>query len=112
MALATLFNIPGAEDTLLQFSFANQDEHFKITSKINDVFDLNTTNYPLDPIPLHDFGAWLYTHQQAHNTMNAVLGIIGNDLTGLDLKDRAQVAAWIWLHANEHVQAANILRLK
>ena len=111
MALATLLNIPGEERGMLDFSFANQDEHFKIAERVRAIFDVSLLVQPLDPLRIDDLSGWLYRHQQMHNQQNAVLGIRGNDLTGLDPQDKAQLAGWIWLHFSEHQQAANVLRL-
>lgn len=111
MSIANLYNSPLDERALTQFSFSNQDEHFKIAAKIYRVFGINPQLYPLDPIPVFDMGAWLHTHQQAHNQQNQILGIVGNDLTGLNFRRRDQIAAWTNIHAQEHYLAAQILNL-
>lgn len=111
MTLANLSNIPNDLNTLAIWTFSNQDEHLKIAAAIRRIFNVRVQAYILDPMPLHDRGAWLYNHQQAHNQQNAILGIAGNDLTQVDFDDPAQVASWVDQHNTEHILAAQILRL-
>lgn len=111
MSVANLFNVPGDEEGLLQFSFANAAEHHKIAQGLFDELGVHVEVYILDPLPISDPGAWLYQHQQAHNVQNAALGIAGNDLTTVDLQDKAQLAAWIILHAREHRESSTLLSL-
>jgi len=111
MSVANLFNIPGDEASLSQFSFANAAEHHKIAQALFDDLGIHIDVFILDPLPIFDPGTWLYQHQQAHNIQNAALGIAGNDLTTVDLKDKGQFAAWINLHAQEHRDAARLLAL-
>lgn len=111
MALATLFNVPGNDTEMNVFSFNNQAEHVKIASALQTKFKLPIPNFILDPLPLNDMGTWLQQHQTLHNIMNGTLGTNSNDLTDVSFKDQKQLSEWIWLHAQEHYQAANILRL-
>ena len=111
MSLATLQNVPLNEQAFLMFSFVNADEHAKIVNKARDLLQVDLPSYILDPISFDDLQGWLQRHQQAHNEMDAVLGIRGADLTEVDLENPAQLAAWIWQHSQEHIQAATILRL-
>jgi hypothetical protein len=69
------------------------------------------TTYVLDPIAGFDRDNWLRRHQTAHNDMNEVLGIAGNDLSDVDFKNPKELQAWINLHAQEHLQANDILRI-
>lgn len=111
MSLASLYNIPYDDITNWRWSFSNQDQHWRETEAIQRIFNINLQAYILDPIAVNDFGAWLYRHQAWHNQTNAVLGIIGNDLTGLDITDKSQLANWISLHGDEHRQAAELLKI-
>lgn len=111
MSVANLFNVPGNDEALLQFSFANAAEHHKIVQSLFDDLGIHVESFILDPLPINDPGAWLYQHQQAHNVQNAALGIAGNDLTSVDLKDKGQLAAWIILHGREHREASQLLNL-
>lgn len=113
MTLATLFNIPSDPFAFQQFSFSNAEHHVLIANAIQTLYNQATPAYILDPIPVLDSqggaGVWLYNHQAVHNFQNAVLGIAGNDLTGVDWQKPDEVADWINLHAEEHRTAATRL---
>ena len=112
MGLATLLNLPTTPELLTQFSFANQDSHRKIAAaafaqKNGVVLPV----YPVDPIPLFGGGIQVfgYNHQVMHDAMDALLGIQGQDLTGLNFENEAQLSAWIQQHFIEHYQAETML---
>lgn len=107
--IAALFNIPTDPATLLQFSFHNRDQHELVADKIRRNTGVSIPLFPIDPIVINDFENWLYTHQAMHNSVNAALNVAGNDLTNVDPEKPEQLAAWIRLHASEHVQWGNIL---
>ena len=109
----TLFNIFQDQIGLNQFSFANADLHFRQNNALYAKQSLPPNALPyyvLDPIYLGtDLTNWLQLHQDIHTKVNTLLGIAGNDLTDVDFEKPEQLAAWIWLHAQEHVQAASKL---
>lgn len=111
--LATLYNIFQDKIGLNQFAFANADLHVRQNQAIAVKYGVNLPDYILDPISLENSGSenWLQLHQDIHTRTNSVLGIAGNDLSEVDFKNPDQLAAWIWLHAQEHVQASNKLGL-
>lgn len=111
MALATLYNVPSSDDELNIFSFANADQHTNIARGLIGQYNVFPPFYVLDPLPLRDMGAWLEQHQILHNIMNGVLGTNSNDLTAVDFNDPDQLTEWIWLHAQEHFTAADLLGL-
>lgn len=110
MALASLLNIPATDEERLLWSFAHQDQHVKIA---NAVFqqDANAVLpiYVLDPMPSpknHDgINSWLRLNQSAHNDFSGLLGIDNNDLSSVDWDKPDQVASFIRLHFNEHLEA-------
>lgn len=107
--IAALFNIPTDEITMSRFSFHNRDAHELATDAIFRNTGVTLPLYPIDPIPPDDFPGWLYTHQSMHNSINAALGLTGNDLTDMDPRQLDQLANWIQLHAAEHVTWGNML---
>lgn len=112
MALAAMYNIPGTPEEFFQWTFAHAAHHIDINRAIYEQFNIALSAYILDPFdPTNPSGsdAWAYQHQLMHNAQNLVLGISGFDLSQIDWHDQNQVAAWIALNANEHVQAAAIL---
>lgn len=111
MALAPLFNIPHDEAGISVFSFHNQDAHRQIVLAIQDTMNITLPLYPIDPIPLNDLAGWGDIHQALHADFTRVLGIVGSDFSSVDFNDPAQLSAFIFLHAAEHTQAANMLGL-
>lgn len=112
MALATLYNVPTNMQEMNIFSFSNMDEHVKIAAALFSKAGIYVPLYVLDPIPLNDMGAWLAQHQTLHNIMNGALGTNSDDLTDVNFNDSQQLNQWIWLHAQEHYQAADALNLQ
>lgn len=101
--IAALYNIPTSREQWLQFSFNNFDAHEVAARLLRQTVGSSLDTFVLDPIPFDDFGSWLYTHQTAHNVVNGILGLQGNDLSEMDPQDITQVTEWIELHAKEHV---------
>jgi hypothetical protein len=111
MAIAPLYNIPNDAQSLSVFSFHNQDMHRQIVLAIADTMNIILPLYPIDPVTVHDLAGWAEQHQALHADFTRVLGIVGSDFSSLDFEDPAQLSAWIFLHAAEHTQAADMLRL-
>ena len=108
--LASLFNVFDDQRGLAQFSFANADLHRRQNDAIFAAGGALLPYYVLDPLPLGSARVnWLEAHQALHERVNTVLGIASNDLTDVDFTDRNQLAAWVWLHAQEHLQAVQRL---
>ena len=106
MTIASMYSVPQSEADFMTFSFANQDHHRLVVTSLNKQgYDLTT--YQLDPVPTFDLATWLQRHQQAHNDLNSALGTTGTDLTDLDIKNKQQLSAWIFLHVQEHIQWQN-----
>jgi len=109
--LADLYNVPGTDEERAQWSFAHTAHHRDINRRIYKLIKIAIPEYILDPINPKDSGEWEYLHQLMHDNQNALLGIQGQDLTGLDWNDQRLLAAWIWLNSSEHYQASNILEI-
>ena len=109
--LANLYNVPGNDAERAQWSFAHMAHHRDIALAIYDLIKVALPEYILDPILIDDTGQWEYQHQLLHDNQNAILGIDGQDLTGVDWKDPEILTAWIFLNQSEHYQAAQILRI-
>lgn len=113
MSLATLLNVPPADDhrAFDEFSFSNQDSHNRIVTAIGVQKNIVLSIYVVDPMPLDAMGVWLVNHQQMHNDMNGVTGVAGNDLTSVDWNNEQEKAYWMELHWSEHQQNEQILGL-
>ena len=109
--LANLFNIPATDEQRAAWSFSHMAHHRDINEKIYVLLKIALPEYILDPIDPNDTGQWEYQHQLAHDNQNQILGISGQDLTGIDWKNPELLTGWVFLNASEHYQAANILEI-
>lgn len=110
-AIAAIYNVPGRRDDLLSWSFAHAAHHHDIVRRIYELAGTRLDEFVLDPFNPDRPGVWLYQHQQMHRQMDSILGISSYNLLEADFKDQNELAGWIWLNADEHYQAANILGL-
>lgn len=109
--IASLANVPTTDEERAEWSFAHMAHHRDIAEKIYVLAKVALPEYILDPIDPNDTGTWEYQHQLMHDNQNALLGIDGQDLTGIDWKNQNLLAAWIQLNFNEHYQASNELEI-
>ena len=109
--LADLVNVPRTDEERAIWSFAHMAHHRDINAAIYRLIAVALPEYILDPIDVNDSGQWEDQHQLMHDNENQILGIQGQDLTGVDWKNPELLTAWIWLNASEHYQAAEILEI-
>lgn len=109
MALAALYNVPGSNEELAQWSFAHAAHHHDLIQAVQQKFGLTSQEYVLDPVNPDDMGTWIYNHQVAHWLLDQQIGGQGFDLTDVDWKDRGQLAGWIWLNAVSHYNYSLVL---
>lgn len=111
MPLPDLLNVPQNPQDWQIWSFAHRDQHRLIRNAIQATYNINLTEYQLDPINLGQFQFFLDQNQNAHNDFNGVLNLQSSDLLLTDINDKAQLQAWIYLHRREHENAANALKI-
>lgn len=111
MSIAGLFNVPRTPEELNQWSFAHAANHRDIIRVIYELAAIALPEYLLDPLDPTNPGVWERQHQTMHQEMNALLGLEGFDLLGIDWDDQNKLAAWIQLNAVEHRAASDFLRL-
>ncbi len=109
--LANLYNVPTTDAERAQWSFSHMAHHRDINLAIYRLIKVALPEYILDPINPEDQGEWEYQHQLMHDNQNQLLGIQGQDLTGVDWKDQRLLAGWIFLNQSEHYLASNILEI-
>lgn len=107
--IASLYNVPGSAEELARWSSIHMAHHRDIIRKIYELSGIALPEYLIDPINPDQPGPWDDLHQAMHQQMDALLGISGFDLLGVDWKNQSLLAAWIFLNAAEHKQAADIL---
>lgn len=109
--IANLYNVPGTTAELAEWAFSHMAHHRDINARIYLLLKIALPEYILEPIDPADTGQWEDQHQIMHDNQNQLLGIAGQDLTGVDWKDDNLKAAWVFLNASEHYQAAAILEI-
>ena len=109
--LANLFNVPRTDAERAAWSFSHMAHHRDINAAIYRLIKVALPEYILDPIDITDSGQWEDQHQLMHDNQNQVLGIQGQDLTGVDWNNPQIMEAWVFLNSNEHYQAAQILEI-
>ena len=109
--LADLVNVPRTDEERAIWSFAHMAHHRDINAAIYRLIAVALPEYILDPIDVNDSGQWEDQHQLMHDNENQILGIQGQDLTGVDWKDPQILTAWIFLNSSEHYQASEILEI-
>jgi hypothetical protein len=109
--IAGLYNVPQTDEELQHWGFVHMAHHRDIIRLIFETVNIVLPEFQLDPIDPNDTGTWEYQHQQMHQQMDAVLGIDGNDLTGVDWKNPSELSGWIFLNSSEHLQAADLLEI-
>lgn len=109
--LASLANVPSTDEERAQWAFDHMAHHRDINERIYVLVKLALPEYILDPVDVNDTGTWEYQHQLMHDAQNQILGIQGQDLTGIDWKDKNILSGWVFLNFNEHFQASDILEI-
>ena len=104
--LAQLLNVPESLDSFGTFAFPNSVHHEDVRRYIERIRGIPLPQYNLFPLALEDFGNWLENHQAAHDGINTVLGVLGADLSEINLRDPQAVQIWLRLHFDEHYQWA------
>ena len=98
--LANLFNVPLTDNERASWTFSHMAHHRDINLAIYNLTKIALPEYILDPVDVNDPGQWEYQHQAMHDNQNQILGIQGQDLTGIDWKNQQLLTAWIFLNSN------------
>lgn len=111
MPLPFILNIPQEDTGWDQWAYWHDRDHIEIHDAIFKLKGINLPIYVIYPVDRQGFQGWLERHQQYHNDMNGVLGLNGDDLTGLDPNKAAELQAWLWLNFSEHQNARTNLAI-
>lgn len=91
------------------FSFSHMAQHRDYIRVIFQRYGVSLPEYVLDPIDPQNIGAWPYHHQQMHDQINAILGIPGYNLLGMDFNDKGALETWSALNQDLHSRTSTIL---
>lgn len=107
--VAGLYNVASTPDEFWTWSFIHTAHHRDINRVVYQLVGTVLDEFVLDPFDAEDAEGWLRNHQQMHQQMDEALGIAGYNLLAVDFNDQNQFASWVFLNADEHFKAANIL---
>ena len=107
--LAALLNLPRTDADWAIWSLNNRDAIDQIRAAILAQKGVQLPTYQLDPVPLHDFPSWLAALQQSHSDFTGALGQQSSDIRDVNLNDRNELEAWIWLVYQETKDACDTL---
>ena len=111
MGLANIYYPPAGEGGWEDFWFNNFQDHELIQSAVQTQKSINNPIYPIIPWRQDNINNILELHQMFHNDMNDALGLPGQDLSSLDLKDHKSVQDWCFNHFSEHQAAHQVLNV-
>lgn len=106
--VAGLYNVPTTDAELATWAFNHQAHHQDIAAALA-AKGVQMPMYILDPFDPNDMQGWLDNHQQLHFIQDAALGIEAYNLDSVEWSDVNQRSGWIFLNAQEHIQAADKL---
>ena len=109
--LAMLLNVPHNETDWDRWSFANYDALNQIRAAIAAQQGVSLPSYQVWPIDFGDLDNFLDANQQAHNDFNGTLGLNGNDLLHVDLREANQLQSWVYLNYMEVSAACSTLKI-
>lgn len=103
MALVRLLSPLDSPETISVWSFAHARDHDEIDQALYAALGTPVDGVQLDPMPsLDQAEAWLLRHQGKHTTMNAALGLAGENLTVFNLSQKDQLDSFSGANFSEH----------
>ena len=103
MPLIGLLSPLDSPDVISSWSFAHALDHDAIDQALFAKFGTPINGVPLNPLPpLDQAESWLLRHQLKHTTMNAALGLDGEDLTAFNLGQKDSLDAFAGENFSEH----------
>jgi len=107
--LANLLNPPKTDEEWLQYSYDHRDSHDRIRAAILQKYNINLTDYIIDPLNRSDPKTFLQNNASLHTDMNGVLKSQASDLLDVDFTNPEQLTAWLSLHYQEHQNIEQLL---
>lgn len=107
--LCQLLNIPSTQDEWNIWSYHHRLSHDAIRQAALVQKNVTLIDYQIDPVNFNFVSDWLDRNQQLHVDMDGLVGAQSVDLQDVDVRDKNQFVAWVYLHYNEHLTAENRL---
>jgi hypothetical protein len=84
VSLANVLYPPPTGPSWSVWSLHNYQHHLAIETAVKETMGVTLTPYRIYPADQNSFQDWLEQHQRAHTAFCRLLGIQGQDLSGLD----------------------------
>jgi len=107
--LVNLLNVPASDLEWERWLFDNRNQNTEIRQAILRKKNINLTEYVLYPFAQGDVQTFLINNSQSHTDFNSVLGLQGADLLNVDVSDKQQLGAWVYLNYQELYSASQAL---
>ena len=107
--LAALLNTPKSFEEWQQFARDHRDSHDRIRKAIKSKYNIELTDYIVEPLSEASFKQFLQNNSSLHTDMNGVLKSQSSDLLDVTFDDLQKLETWISLHYQEHQNAEQIL---
>ena len=107
--IEVLLEIPRDENGWNRFSWHHLQSHRLIREAIFAQKGINLPEYIIYPINFSRFTDFLQANAQEHIDMLGILGIQGEDLQDVDIRDERQLISWTNLHRLDHYNAESAL---
>lgn len=104
-----LYNVASIQSELDTWAFIHAAHHRDLNRVIYQLTGTPLSESILDPFDPVQSDDWLQNHQIMHQEFTALLGIAGYNLLAVDFTNQGQFSNWVFLNADEHLKAANIL---
>lgn len=109
MSVLNVFNIPGTDTELAQWSFLHMVLHRSENAAVLRQHNVILIEFILDPIDPTPNSAWFQQHQQMHDAVDQIVGVAQFNLIDVDWTDEGQRLGWFQSHAQLHQQETNAL---
>lgn len=111
MGLPNLLGIPPGPMGWQEFLFNHWQDHLQIIQAIQAQTGQQLIVYDLEGFNPDAASDWLDRHQNAHNDMNGALGLAGQDLEAVDLRNDHEREAWLFTNFEEHQAVRSTLKI-
>lgn len=102
MSLAQLLGPPPTASGDDEYSWSHYQHHQAIINAVAAQKRIQLQMLQIWPFVLPDVENWLQLHQQMHDDVEPLFGIIGQDLSSLDWNDPSQREGFVFLNYSSH----------
>lgn len=109
--LAGLLNTPQTDEEWRRWAWDHRDSHDRIRQALLQKNNADLADRVIEPIVADHLDDFLENNTQLHDDMNNALQIESVDLESVNAENPNELAAWIRLHYQEHLNAEQVLQI-